>query len=417
LPQTLNLAAERARTQAEPEMTRLAHRPEPTTRGADQVERAAERSRTPLYAAAAVVLMALAGGVAWMMSGDGTEPVTETATTAPVTAPVDSPAATGAGSATAPPSPTPAAPVTTPPTTVAPTPAPPSMPAPAPGPSPTTPPAAGDTLGPALARITQLQQSGNVEGALAEFARIGSTNDPRVSSVARSVGQAALRTMEAALAGAVGQRASTLAAGSYNAAEQTRGLADAAWSRGDFVDAGTRALSAADLYRKAENDARTAAAAAAAAAARAPEPTPSPRAEASAPPPNPAATTAPRASALDTERPGIMRALNRYLDAYREMSVDALKKVYPSLPRETEQALSRGFRDCRSYDATFLSTDVALGDQATSATVTARTSYTCQPKTRQQPQPQTIQEIFRLNKFGGDWLIDSTGTMDTNRRR
>lgn len=112
-----------------------------------------------------------------------------------------------------------------------------------------------------------------------------------------------------------------------------------------------------------------------------------------------------------------MRALNRYLDAYREMSVDALKKVYPSLPRETEQALARGFRDCRSYDATFLSTDVALGDQATTATVTARTSYTCQPKTRQQPQPQTIQEVFRLTKFGGDWLIDSTGTMDTNRRR
>jgi hypothetical protein len=255
-----------------------------------------------------------------------------------------------------------------------------------------------------------------VEGALAEFARIGSTSDPRVSSLARSVGQTALRTMEAALAGAVGQRASTLAAGSYNAAEQTRGLADAAWSRGDFVDAGTRALSAAELYRKAENDARSAAAAAAA-AARSPEPGPSPRADASAPPANAAATTAPRPSALDTERPGIMRALNRYLDAYREMSVDALKKVYPSLPRETEQALARGFRDCRSYDATFLSTDVALGDQATSATVTARTSYTCQPKTRQQPQPQTIQEIFRLNKFGGDWLIDSTGTMDTNRRR
>jgi serine/threonine-protein kinase len=407
LPETLNLAAERVRTLVEPEATRLVQRPEPVT----------ERSRTPLYAAAAVVLIAVAGGVAWMMlSGDRSESATETATTAPV-ATVEPPAATGASGAA---DPQPVA-VTTPPSadTTRPT-VPAPIPAPAapttttaPAPSPTAPPAAADTLGPTLARVTQLQQSGNVQSALAELARIGPTNDSRVSSLARSVGQSAVRSMEAALAGAVGQRASTFAPASYNAAEQTRGLADAAWSRGDFVDAGTRALNAAELYRKAENDARTAAAAA---AARSPEPAPSPRAEA-APPPSPAATTAPRPSALDTERPGIMRALNRYLDAYREMSVDALKKVYPSLPRETEQALARGFRDCRSYDATFLSTDVALGDQATTATVTARTSYTCQPKTRQQPQPQTIQEVFRLTKFGGDWLIDSTGTMDTNRRR
>ena len=406
LPQTLNLAAERVRTLVEPEATRLVQRPDPGH----------ERSRTPLYAAAAVVLLAVAGGVAWMlMSGDRTEPATQTATRVPEATTLDSSAAaTGTSSAPAPQSPVPDPPalVRTSPTTATPTTAPPAAPPPAP--SPAAPPVAADTLGPTLARITQLQQSGNVPGALAELGRIGPSNDSRVSSLARSVGQSAVRSMESALAGAVGQRASALAPASYNAAEQTRGLADAAWSRGDFVDAGTRALSAADLYRKAENDARTAAAAA---AARPPEPTPSPRAEASAPPPNPAAATAPRPSALDTERPGIMRALNRYLDAYREMSVEALKKVYPSLPRETEQALARGFRDCRSYDATFLSTDLALGDQATTATVTARTSYTCQPKTRQQPQPQTIQEIFRLNKFGGDWLIDSTGTMDTNRRR
>jgi hypothetical protein len=268
-----------------------------------------------------------------------------------------------------------------------------------------------DTLSPALARITQLQQSGNIEGALAELARLGSTSDARVSALARSVGQSAFRTMEDALAAAVGQRASTLAAPSYNAAEQARSLADASSNRNDFVEAGSRALRAAEAYRKAESEAR----AAAAAAARAPEP--SPARPAPEPPPAAAPTTAPRVSTLDAERPAIMRALNRYLDAYREMDVEALRRIYPSLPRETSQALGRQFRACRSYDATFLSTEVAIGDQATTATVTARTSYTCQPKTGQQLQPQTIQEIFRLNKFGGDWLIDSTGTMDTNRRR
>jgi hypothetical protein len=122
---------------------------------------------------------------------------------------------------------------------------------------------------------------------------------------------------------------------------------------------------------------------------------------------------------LDTERAGIMRALNRYQDAYREMSVKALQAVYPSLPRETGQQLDRAFRrDCRSYDLTFGNMQVALAaDDPTSATVNVRSTYTCQPKSAQAAQPQTVQDIFLLRKVGGEWLIDSAGTTDTNRRR
>ena len=73
--------------------------------------------------------------------------------------------------------------------------------------------------------------------------------------------------------------------------------------------------------------------------------------------------------ALDAERSGIMRALARYQDAYRERSVKLLRDIYPSLPRETGQKLDRSFDDCRAYEVTFLNPQVALApDDPTSAT-------------------------------------------------
>ena len=123
-------------------------------------------------------------------------------------------------------------------------------------------------------------------------------------------------------------------------------------------------------------------------------------------------------SPLERERPGILQALNRYQSAYRERSVKSLVAVYPSLPRETRQALDRAFsRDCRDYDVTFGNMQLALNaDDPTYATVTVRTVYTCQPKTAQAARPEAVQELFVLRKLGDGWLIDTAGTMDSARR-
>jgi predicted Ser/Thr protein kinase/tetratricopeptide (TPR) repeat protein len=401
LPDTLNIVVKRARSEAIPEPTRLAQRPQ------------LRRSRVPIYAAAGVVVLAIGAVVVWMIGGDQTAPVTETASIATGT------------NAPVPPSPTPAVADPGPATTGVRAPAPQPIPPVTPASAATSPsPAAVDSLAAPLARIAQLHQAGDVKGALADLARIGPSGDNRVSTLARSVAQSAFRSMDAALAAAVGQKAADLVPASYSAAEQARRLADAASSRSDFVESGTRALAASDLYRKAESDARAAMAAKPPASAAAtppanpapvPEAPPSPRAEA----PTPAPPTAPRPSALDAERPGILRALNRYQDAYRQMKVEALKNVYPSLPRETGQQLDRAFRrDCRAYDVTFLNPQLSLvADDPTAATVTVRTTYTCQPKSAQAAQPQTVQDVFQLRKISGEWLIDSAGTMDTNRSR
>jgi hypothetical protein len=98
------------------------------------------------------------------------------------------------------------------------------------------------------------------------------------------------------------------------------------------------------------------------------------------------------------------------------MDVDALKQVYPNLGREPSQRLARQFKDCRTYDVTFgnIRPSFVEGDP-TSATVAVQTTYTCEPRSRQASQPQTVQDFFSLKKFGDEWLIDRLGG-DMQRR-
>ena len=113
-----------------------------------------------------------------------------------------------------------------------------------------------------------------------------------------------------------------------------------------------------------------------------------------------------------------MRALTRYQEAYRQKDVDALRKVYPSIPRETGQAIGRMLRDCRAYDVSFANPQLTWSpDDPTFATVSARSTYTCTPGTGQAPQPSTIQDVFLLRKLGGEWMIENATVMDTARRR
>jgi eukaryotic-like serine/threonine-protein kinase len=414
LPATLNAASER----------------EPSAAVAESARTDSGGRRLAVFAAAAVLVLAISGGALWMMRAGGEE-------TLPA---ADTPASAAGSIAASPPvaeSPSVPAPVeANAPTAANDAPSQPPPPV-TPAPAATSSPGVTDTLAAPLARITQLYRDGNVVAALTELDRLGPSADNRVTALARSVAQTAARSMDSALTSAASQKAAELAPGPYTSAEQARRLADAALNRNDYVQSGRQALAAAEAYRRAESDARNAAAAAAnikpatppASVAAAPPPaSPAPIPDASpAPRPEapPAAATAtpppaavPRPSALDGERPGILRALNRYQDAYRNKSVKALQAVYPSLPRETGQRLDRQFRSCRAYDVAFLNVQVALAaDDSTAATVTTRTNYTCQPNTGQAPEPQAVQDVFVLRKVDGEWLIDSAGMMDTAQRR
>ncbi len=132
----------------------------------------------------------------------------------------------------------------------------------------------------------------------------------------------------------------------------------------------------------------------------------------------PAASSASPAAApsaaglLSIEGPLIAAALRRYQDAYRAMDVDALRRIYPSLPREAGQRLARQFRDCRAYDVVFAGMSPSMGEDPGQATVTARTTYTCTPKTGQNPLSSATSDVFQMRKFGGTWIIESAGSLN-----
>ena len=398
-------------------------------------------------AAAAVVVLAIGGVVVWMMGSDeGTAPSPQaesvatnagpnsssnpSTSPAPTPAPVQPSVATGGGDVAA---------AQPPPATPAPAPAtPPPASAPSPG--------AVDPLDAPLARIDQLYRKGELVTAIADLDRIGPSSDSRVTARGASIWQAAARSMDEAHSAADSQKAADLAQQTYRLAEDARRLAGTAASRNDYVQSSRQALVAATAYRRAESEAKLASAAApppasakpaappvtAAATppptipAPTPEPGPPPArvetatparseapAVAAAPSPPPAAV----ASAVDREGPGILRALKRYEDAYEKMNVEAIGEIYTGLLRETSQDLKRQFQNCRAYDVTFANTDVTIGNDPTAATVSVRTTYTCTPKSRQEPLAYTSSEVFKLRKVRSEWFIEERGSLDSGTRR
>ena len=398
----MRLATARARSSVDPDLEGATvvipygNQSTPSTRGTGSSSRS-----IPMVAAAAVLVVSIAGVVVWMNMPDARAPRIANSS-APVR--VDPDAATAQAAASP----------SNPPITSAPA---------------AKPPTVGDSLSTQLARIAQLNQEGNVAAALAELDRITPSDDRRVAALARSVAQAATRLMDAALAAAASQKAAELAPVPYAAAEAARHIAVAASNRSDYVHGGRQALVAADAYRRAESEARVAAVTAAAArtaesgahptgAASSAAASPAPIPEASAFSPRtetPAATesrppTVPGAGTVAGERPGIMHALQQYQDAYSARSLTALRAVYPTLPQETSQRLDRQFRGCRAYDVSFANNSMTLdlgSNDPTVATVTIQTTYLCQPAaTNQVPDQRTVRHVFSLRKTDGEWLIE-----------
>jgi hypothetical protein len=363
---------------------------------------------------------------------------------------------TSLGDRTPPAEPTPAARVderpASPPPAVTP---PPAIPAPAPAPVVD----AERVLQDQLTRIDAAYRKGDLEGALVEMRPVlARTTDTRARTLARTIASDARSTMTTAAAAARKQKAATLSPVAFGTAERARAASEDAFNRNDFVEAGIQALRASANYSFAEREAAVAAAKVVTPPPAAPRtadieraPTPSPGAlptpsaapavvVANPPPapvpvpqpppvvslpqpppaaaPTPAAAAPPaRASAIEIERAGIVRALNRYQDAYRSRSIKDLQNIYPSLPREERQALDRSFsRVCRAVDFTYLNPQFGLNaDDPTSATVTTRTTFTCQPGTGQKPEVVSGSQVFLLRKAGDSWLIDRIITDPSTR--
>lgn len=119
------------------------------------------------------------------------------------------------------------------------------------------------------------------------------------------------------------------------------------------------------------------------------------------PPAAPPATPAPDRPAIPQ---GALDALTRYAAAYRAKDVAAVKKAFPSLPREREAVMRKAFAGCRAYDVQFGKIDpVRVTDE--SMTLYADTTYSCTPTTGGSPRTETTQDVFQLKRVGTTWVI------------
>jgi hypothetical protein len=116
---------------------------------------------------------------------------------------------------------------------------------------------------------------------------------------------------------------------------------------------------------------------------------------------------------LERERPQIASLLEEYRAAYRNRSLDALIRIYPSMPQVERNGLRQAFtRDCRAYDVTFETPQIFLSGEGTTAQVTVNATYSCTPIGGQKPQRAATRDVFQLRKVGDAWAI-STATSST----
>lgn len=116
--------------------------------------------------------------------------------------------------------------------------------------------------------------------------------------------------------------------------------------------------------------------------------------------------TAPPPSTLERERPGIEAAMERFRMGYRNRSLGAVAAAFPTLPRQTRQAMERTFTNCVVYEVTFDAVQVQIPptDEAT-AQVDVSSTHTCTPQSGGGQTTTQERETYTLRKDGDAWVI------------
>ena len=132
-------------------------------------------------------------------------------------------------------------------------------------------------------------------------------------------------------------------------------------------------------------------------------------APASPPPPiPPAVRTPPPSSSAPADSPkaleeGVRELIRRYEQALETRSVDALKRLWPSLPDSQEQAMRENFSHARRIDVEITGIDVSVS--GTTAVATFLRRY--QVLTDDNQRPVTINRTtLNARRNGGDWVIE-----------
>ena len=118
--------------------------------------------------------------------------------------------------------------------------------------------------------------------------------------------------------------------------------------------------------------------------------------------------TATPPDALEQERPGIEAAMEIFRTSYRNRNLEGVTEVFPTLPRETGQAMQRSFDDCLVYEVSFADMQVEMDPtDAALAQVDVSSTHTCTPNSGGRQTTTAQSDVFTLRKSGDEWRIDS----------
>lgn len=116
--------------------------------------------------------------------------------------------------------------------------------------------------------------------------------------------------------------------------------------------------------------------------------------------------TGPPPSALERERPAIEAAMERFRMGYRNRSLAAVTAAFPTLPRQTRQAMESTFSNCVVYEVTFDAVQVQIPPtDETTAQVNVSSTHTCTPESGGGQTTTRERDTYTLRKNGDAWVI------------
>jgi eukaryotic-like serine/threonine-protein kinase len=117
--------------------------------------------------------------------------------------------------------------------------------------------------------------------------------------------------------------------------------------------------------------------------------------------------TAAPSDRIQRVRSGVAAAMERFRIGYRNRDLDAVRMVFPGLPRDLEQAMAQTFADCLVYEVIFDEMALVLTSaDSPVAQADVRSTHTCTPQSAG-PQKTTVHhDVYTLGKQGDTWVID-----------
>jgi hypothetical protein len=107
------------------------------------------------------------------------------------------------------------------------------------------------------------------------------------------------------------------------------------------------------------------------------------------------------------EKAQLLTVMDDYVKAFTKSDLRALKRLYPRMPDEQQDAIRQQKKVCNALEVRVDQPPVILTREADSAMINTVLTYDCARSTRQGPIKEQVNQVFKLRKAQTAWLIDN----------